>query len=358
MRLAPLAAVLLALAAPRAHACGGGLVSRAATVGASVQRIFLAVSGSTTTVVTQVAVPATTADYGVLIPLPAKPTLDPKPVPNAAFDELDAATAPRLFHAEPASDDFSFGCGGASKSASAGGAVKASDPVQIGPITAVTLTADDGMALNDWLGANGFTVPDEGRTLVEAYAGPGRFFIALKRSGSATDGGPSSVGVRFTLPGDERTLPLRFARLGAAETVAFTVFVAVEGLAGPEAPFEAVTLDKLDKMVIGRDGYPAAVAKAVADRHGRAFVVESVRSVGGLPSGNPLLAGLDPKLGFTRLSTIVKREDLTVDAGLAGMPPLPIPDSITLPTPAAVGSLAVLALALTLLARARTRARS
>jgi hypothetical protein len=354
MRAAVLAVVLAQLSAESAHACGGGLVSsQAATVGANVQRIFLAPSASSTTVVTQVAVPATTGDYGVLIPLPSKPTLDPTPVPSAAFDQLDASTAPRIFHAEPASDDFSLGCGGASKSASAGGPVTASAPVQIGPVTAVTLTADDGAALNQWLADNGFAVPEQGRALVGAYAGPGRFFIALKRSTRAADGGPSSVGVRFTLPGDERVLPLKFAGLGAAETVAFTVFVAADGLAGPEPPFEALTLDKLDRMLIGRDGYASAVAKAVADRHGRAFVVESVRTVDGLARGNALLAGLDPRLAITRISTIVKREDLTADASLAGMAPVPVPDTITLPTPAAVGSLGVLALVLTIAGRSR-----
>jgi hypothetical protein len=357
MRVAILAVVLTQLPADPAHACGGGLVSSsAATVGANVQRIFLAPSASSTTVVTQVAVPATSADYGVLIPLPARPTLDPTPVPSAAFDELDARTAPRLFHVEPSSGGFSLGCGGgASKAGSTAEPVRASAPVEIGPVTAVTLTADTGAALNDWLAANGFALPSDGRALVDAYAGPGRFFIALKRSSSATDGSPSSVGVRFTLPGDQRVLPLKFARLGAAPTVAFTVFVAAGGPAGPEAPFEAVTLDRLDAKVIGNEGYRAAVARAVADRHGRAFVIESLRSRESLPAGNALLAGLGPDTGITRLTTIVKREDLTADASLGGAVAVPIPDTITVPALAGVGPLALLALGLAILGRSRRR---
>jgi hypothetical protein len=107
-------------------------------------------------------------------------------------------------------------------------------------------------------------------------------------------------------------------------------------------------------MVVSRDGYRAAVARAVADRHGRAFVVESVRAISGLPHGNALLAGLSsPQTGVTRLSTIVKREDLTADASLAGMAPVPLPDTIRLPTPAAVGALAVPALVLVILGRSR-----
>jgi hypothetical protein len=64
-----------------ARACGGGglVTAEAATVGANVQRVFVAVRPQVTEAVTQVAVPATAADYGVLIPLPARPTVDDKP---------------------------------------------------------------------------------------------------------------------------------------------------------------------------------------------------------------------------------------------------------------------------------------
>jgi len=356
MRLAAVAFVVCSIAADRAHACGGGVVSsRAATVGANVQRIFLVSSPTSTTVVTQVAVPATTSDYGVLIPLPARPTIDPQPVPSAAFDELDAATAPRLVRGEPSSSGFSLGCGGgASKASGRSGPVIASPPVQIGPVTAVTLAADDGTAVNDWLAASGFALPDESRALVDAYAGPGHFFVAVKRSTSAADGAPSSVGVRFTLPGDARTLPLRFARLGAAQTVAFTVFVAADAPAGPEPPFEGLVLTDLDPMVIDKEGYPAAVERAVAERKGRAFVIESARRRAALPGGNALLAGLGATTTVTRISTIVQREDLTGDASLAGLAPSPLPDSISLPQRAAAGP-ALLALGLVTLAARRRR---
>src|SRR4051794_9941272 len=126
---APVVLCLLSLtAADRALACGGGLVTTSAgQVSASAQRIFLAPSSASTTVVTQVAVPATSADYGVLIPLPARPTLDPKPVPSEAFDELDQATAPLLIHREISSGGFGIGCGGAASKA--GGPRSAPDSV-------------------------------------------------------------------------------------------------------------------------------------------------------------------------------------------------------------------------------------
>ena len=74
-----------------ARACGGGVVTRmqSGTIGANAQRILISVHGGTTDVITQIGVPATTADYGVLIPVPSAPTLDPSPVASADIDVLD-----------------------------------------------------------------------------------------------------------------------------------------------------------------------------------------------------------------------------------------------------------------------------
>ena len=97
--------------------------------------------------------------------------------------------------------------------------MRVSEPVAIGPVTAVTLTADTGDAVNAWLADNGFVIPAADQALVADYAGPGRYFIAIRRSDTAATQVPSSVGVHFTLAGDQRALPMRFARLGAAPTV-------------------------------------------------------------------------------------------------------------------------------------------
>ena len=174
--------------------------------------------------ITQIGVPATTADYGVLIPVPSEPTLDPSPVASADIDVLDTKTAP-TFIQQPNDEAVSrfqlrlrpSDKGGVGQPFDAG--VHVSQPVTIGPVTAVSLTADTGDAINTWLADNGFVVPTGDQSLVDAYAGTGRYFIAIRRSDTAATGGATSVGVHFTLAGDERGLPLRFARLGAATTV-------------------------------------------------------------------------------------------------------------------------------------------
>src|SRR3954452_23141143 len=90
---------VLFFATPRAAvACGGGGVTSASSgVLADTQRIFMSLRASTTEVVVQIGVPATTADYGVLIPVPSQPTLDPQPVAESELAALDAATVPKIY---------------------------------------------------------------------------------------------------------------------------------------------------------------------------------------------------------------------------------------------------------------------
>jgi hypothetical protein len=317
---AALAAVIAP--APRARACGAGVVTtQAGAIGADAQRIILSVHDGITDVITQIGVPSTTADYGALIPVPGQPTLDPNPVASADVDALDRATAPSIkTYVYPSSS----GCGCPLKSGAAGepvpfdGGAEASQPVTIGPLTAVTLTADTGDAIAAWLTQNGFVLPAGAQSLVDAYAGPGSYFIALRRADSAATGGPTSVGVHFSLAGDQRALPLRFARLGAAAKVAFTIFVAAADVSAPSAPFAALTLQDIDAHAIATSGYATALADTVAQHGNHAFVLEgawsSATADGGI--GYTLQSVLLGSQHLTRLSTIVPAEALDTDVTL------------------------------------------
>ena len=109
--LASLVSIAAVLASARAaRACGGGVVSTpiAGTIGADAQRIVISVHGGVTDIVTQIGVPATTAEYGVLIPVPGEPTLDATPVKSAELDTLFSATAPSVRLSVP---DDGGGCG-------------------------------------------------------------------------------------------------------------------------------------------------------------------------------------------------------------------------------------------------------
>jgi hypothetical protein len=330
-------ALAVAVLAPSpARACGGGLVSGGTVAVASAQRIFLSLGKERTEVVTQVVVPESSADYGVLIPLPARPEIDPQPVSTAALDALDVATRPALL--DPAREDGGCDCPfhGSDKAGAPPprGGLMVSDPVEIGPVTAVALTADTGDAVSGWLADSGFALPANGRALIDRYAGAGRWFVALRRSQQATGPQPSSVGVHFSVPGDARALPLRFAALGAAAEVAFTVFVVSAARAsGPGIPFEGLTLDQLDRVLVTRVGYRAAVKKAIADRRGQALVYERVTPIDGStlpPELRALVTFGDEPTYLSRMTTVLDASALTQDVALDGPAPSYVPGYIVL----------------------------
>ena len=87
-----------------ARACGGGVVGEAAQTDVSVagQRVFvsvrkagLAAADIRTDIVTQLEVDGG-GDFGVLLPLPAAPTLDTTPVDAKELAALDSATQVRF----------------------------------------------------------------------------------------------------------------------------------------------------------------------------------------------------------------------------------------------------------------------
>ena len=371
-----------------ARACGGGGVttSDASGVVANAQRVVLALhDGDTdharTEVVAQVGVPAAGEPYGVLIPVPSEPVIDPEPVSIEDLEELDRATAPTITIVT-AEDDGSSGsgcsCGSSGDDDSAQGSsqgtnanVEVSSPVNLGPATVVVLKADDPAALTDWLDENGFAIPEDDQALVESYAASGHSFIALKRSDDAPVDGPNSIGLHYTLAGDHRQLSLAFTRLGAAPSVAFTVFVTSLFFVTPDSSFSYLTLDDLDATLLVQS-YAKAVTQAVAKAGSHAFVIESTK-------GNPLSAALSAKfrdlLGLsqapmnvtTRFTTIVARSALDTDVRLDGpRPDLPVPSQRTLyPSDyqarvagASVGLLALVLAARTLRRRASRRDRT
>jgi MYXO-CTERM domain-containing protein len=283
-------------------------------LGNSAQRILLSVHGSVTEVVTQIAVPDGSEDYGALIPVPAQPTLDATPVAEADLDALDDATKPTVYLTE----DEPGGCTCIPVAGDDGGealpAIQLSEPVEIGPVTATVLTAETSAALQGWLDDHGFVIPDASLPTVDAYVGSGKYFIAL-RGNAARSAGPSSIGLHFTLPGDQRALPLRFVSIGAAPRVAFTVFVMANTLIAPSTPFAALTLGDLDAGLLREQRYADAVERAVAEHNGRGFVLERGSEAKYMLQGLPerLRPWIAPDALVTRMSSVLSRESMTAD---------------------------------------------
>ncbi len=338
-----------------AAACGGGGVTSSRGVVMSAQRILVSArSAGTTDIVMQVGVPQTTSDYGVLVPVPSEPTIDSEPVPAAELDELDELTAPQIFVNSGSSGGSGCGCGAASAPDSTKGSprsVSVSAPVNIGPVVAVSLTGDDAGVIQAWLDDNGFQLPGADAATLTTFVGPGKYFLAIRRSERAATNGPTSVGIHYTLQGDHRQLSLSFARIGAAPTVAFTVFIAARQPLAPSSPFVGLTLDDLDAAALRARDYPRALEDAVALRESKAFLLEGVTPKDSIRSLPTLAALLDDGAVVTRATTILARDALDADAFFTTPVTRDIPNVryASAPTPRAVyaglGPLGVLLLA-------------
>jgi Uncharacterized protein conserved in bacteria (DUF2330) len=320
LKLGPLLAMLGIAAQFEASpvlACGGGGVTSAGGVVMDAQRIVMSTRASgKTSVVVQITVPETNADYAVLVPVPSEPVLSETPVSSEELQALDELTTPVILVGRSNQDGSGCGCGSIkSDAAGAPKGVIASDVVEIGPLSAVSLTGDDANAVQGWLSDNGFQLPATEVGLLDDYVGAGRYLIAAKRSDRAATGAPSSIGLHYELEGDHRQLSLAFARMGAAPEVRFTLFLAAPNVLAPAEPFVTLSLDDLEATTLRSGDYTAAVRDSVAKHDGKAFVLESVTEHVDVQVVAPTLAALmDASSVVTRATTVVSRDDLTLDA--------------------------------------------
>jgi len=331
--------IALALNARPAAACGGVVSPAQSVVVQSQQRVLISLrADGSTRVVVQLGIPGANAPFGALTPVAGLPTLDPKPVDSEELDTLDKTTRPVL---RPSESDSGGGCGCGSAADTAGGTkgggggVSVVQMVDIGPVTAAVLAASSGAELTQWLGDNGFAVPAGDQAVVATYIGPGKFFVAFKRND--TPSGASSVGVSFSVPGDQRGYPLRISRVGADTRLGIQVFVAAPEVVSPtgSAPagnFQTLTLKDFPFSELYAD-YTGTLYAGIQQRGGKAFVVESVY---GATSG--WRDQLGPRLQeitesgqvLSRLATVVAPTQLTEDVAFTGNAPNDVPKEIAM----------------------------
>lgn len=312
--------------AGEAQACGGGVTTDVGTLAVDVQRAFFSVGGGSTDVVVQIRVPSADADYGIILPVPDQPTLDSTPVDSAELSSLEHQTRPALY--------LGGGGGGSCIGCAAAGAdnekgtLDVSDPVDIGPVTAVIINASDSSELTTWLNANGFVVPTSFQLIVDGYIGGSGYFIAFKRNDTAPPSGETSVGIHYTVPGETLGYPLRIAAMGAGPELAVTVFIAASEGVAASTPFTTLTLDDIDATTVDNDGYGAALQTAVAAESNRAFVIEGVFSMTELSLGPTLSSLTDSSQVITRLSSVFDTNSMDVDVLFNDAAPQNVPREI------------------------------
>jgi hypothetical protein len=365
--LAPLAPVVVVVVAtlgfaPRAGACVSGIVSEGSLVTQGSQIAFISKHATTTDIALLLSLPSADEDFGALIPLPGggEPTIDSQPVDASAFQILEETTRPQF-------EDFSGDVGGGGGifsfrgEALAGDGLKSSrgvvaaPAVEVGPVTAQWLLADDATALTAWLTDEGYALPAGGADVVDAYLAQGNGFLAFKRTAGVASADAVNVGVHFSVPGDLRSLPIRIASLGAPAILPVTVFVAAEEAVGAPAPWTTVHNEDLDQTAAIAD-YAAAVDDATADEGGKLFVFENAIVKGELAQ-SALTALIDDDAVITRLSARIPAASLDADAifNVAAPQPASAAAASAFRMPRSVDVAAVALVGITLLLRRRRR---
>lgn len=311
--------------APRAAACVSGIVSAGSLVTTDSQLALISVHEGTSDIAVLLTVPAASEEFGALIPLPSRgePTIDAVAIDGAAFASLEAATRPVF-------EDFSgdeggggFGCGTRALSGDSLGeknsrGVIAGESVDVGPVTAQWLVADDSSALTAYLADNGFALPAGGTAVIDGYLAEGNGFLAFKRNDAAS-ADAVAVGIHFSVPGDLRVLPLRIAQLGAPDVLPVTVFIAAEEAVGLQAPWNAVHVGDLDDAAAIAD-YAGLVDELTAEASGKLWIFEGSVGKGSLEQ-NQLTALIDDGAVLSRLSARIPSAQLDVDASFTAAAP-------------------------------------
>ncbi len=170
------------------------------------------------------------ATPGCVVPTPTPATVELGDV--AVFDALERELRAR--------GDHRVGLVGAEGSPSEtaararpGGSPVVLDQVQLGPIQATTLAADDAQGLTDWLDVNGYALPDAVAAQLGPYVDDGWSFVALKLTADLPFDGELDP-IRFTFDSDELVYPMRMS--AAATTPAVGAAVPAGRTTVPRSP--------------------------------------------------------------------------------------------------------------------------
>lgn len=202
----PVAAILIGLqvAAPAsACACGAPAPKPGQDVIVDKELAILSWDGDQERIELLLDMLTASDDVGLIFPTPAPATVTAGD--RDTFAKIEDAIAPK----ETVVDDWWGGNGG--DGATAGGPPTVLDQVQLGPVQATTLKADDATGLGDWLDENGYGIRPEIADGLTEYVDKGWYFVALKLTSDAPLDGMLDP-VRFTFDSDQLVYPMALSK--------------------------------------------------------------------------------------------------------------------------------------------------
>lgn len=334
-------AVAMALAAPDAHACGGCFPPPGEQQSVVTDhRMILSVSKTQSTLYDQIQYSGQPSEFAWVLPIAG--TVEVGLSADTLFGAFHNLTAvavqepPRNCPAAPSCyGDEEAAFGASDKNA---GAPAPQDPgVQVikketvGPYATVQLASDNPNALTEWLGQNGYAIPDEIKPVIAQYVNEKFNFLALKLKPGA--GVNSMRPVRVTTKGAGAVLPLRMVAAGTGANVGITLWVVSEGRYEPQN-FPSFVLKNEDltwDWTTGTSNYKDLRAERAAKDPGRTWEIESspqiyrqqiesiVSRLGSVQQDIQDYTPIEDEQGnVTKTADQVRQEDLaTVFAGIA-----------------------------------------
>lgn len=229
-----------------------------------------------------------------------------------------------------------FGSSGGSSSSSSGssgtsGVIVLHNEV-VGPYETVQLKATDPSALDKWLTAHGYAIPESVKPVVAAYQSENFNFLAMKLVPG--QGVKDMKPVRVTTKGASVALPLRMVAAGTGATVGITLWVVAEARYAPQnfGSFVVTEGELTWSFATQRSDYTEIRAAKTAAGKGRAWETESselgvasnVRSSLGYQSTNVSgkSMGYEDQTGDAGAITLSAEQarDRDLDVLLAGIP--------------------------------------
>jgi len=198
-----------------ACACGGVVHSPESTVSVGSETSIVRRQGGTESITMHLAMRSDTRDVGLLVPTPhpAKVSLGD----STDFDVLASASAPRQetrWHLFGPPALFGSHDNGASSGAPhvGSGHVHALSTVDLGPLRATTLQADDPDALQAWLTAHRYRMRPDLSQAVAPYVAEGWSFVAIRLTQEGHDLNGKLPPLVMTFPSRQIVYPMRMSR--------------------------------------------------------------------------------------------------------------------------------------------------
>jgi len=180
---------------------------------------IISIQGNQETVEMRLGIDSLTAETGLIFPTPSPAQVSLGSVEH--FTSIGQEMTPEVIVTHDWwSWEWFWKAGGADGTPPSGGAPLILDQVQLGPIQATTLAADDLQGLTDWLAAQDYGIRPEVSSLLQSYIDKGWYFVALKLTGEVPLDGELDP-IIFTFTSEQLVYPLALSQAAEIEQWVF-----------------------------------------------------------------------------------------------------------------------------------------